>query len=119
MAKEKAEKKVDHFEPRILSEKELQAMWNRWHGVKTRDIKTESRTDKNGDKIILRMPRQVAYEMDQGAAGWDRDYGYMVRPGYKFTEAKSFWEQYIRYEYKREEAEKSQMNFAEVPEYNI
>lgn len=99
---------------KILSETELRQMWDKWHGVKPIVTDAISRKDVNGDPIKLRKHREMQFMISKEVAGWDLDYGYGVRPGFKFAEAENLWKQYQRYEYKREQAEKNQIDFAKV-----
>lgn len=99
---------------KILSETELREMWKKWHGVKTIISDAISRKDKNGDPVKLYKQRPVQFLLSKQVAGWDLDYGYAVRPGFKFMEAENLWSQYERYEHKREQAEKNEINFGQA-----
>ena len=97
---------------KILSDAELRVMWDKWHGVKSPLVDCVSRKDVNGEPIKLRKHREMQFMISEGVASWDLDYGYAVRPGYKFLEAENLWKQYCRYEFKREQAEKNQIDFS-------
>lgn len=99
-------------ELKILSDKELRTMWDKWHGVRPIETKSLNRKDANGDLVVLRQHREMQFMISKEVAGWDLDYGYGVRPGFKFAEAENLWKQYCRYEGKREEAEKNELTFS-------